>query len=242
VKISVGLGTGNKDSQMAQLMQMFQVQMGAMPTGTVNPQNIYSTLYEIAKTAGFATPEKFVNDPAANPPPAPQPPPEIMIAQMKAQTDSQIAQVKSQADAQLEMAKLQQEGQLQQMQMAFDKWKVEFEAQTKLQIEAMRIGETRELEREKLMASSDMENRRITSAESIKSAELQRGDEDMAERKAMEALMQQVNALKEGLTQIVQMQDGKRVMGIERVRDKSGRMIAGRVKRADGSVEEVTIQ
>jgi hypothetical protein len=242
VKISVGLGTGNKDSQMAQLMQMFQVQMGAMPTGTVNPQNIYSTLYEIAKTAGFATPEKFVNDPAANPPPAPQPPPEIMIAQMKAQTDSQIAQVKSQADAQLEMAKLQQEGQLQQMQMAFDKWKVEFEAQTKLQIEAMKMGETRELEREKIGYQRDIELSKVASSEKMKYHELGIDDDYDEMSMSLEDIIGQVQALGSELQQVIAAENARQVVGVEKVRGPDGRMVAGRVRRADGSVDDVVIQ
>jgi hypothetical protein len=237
VKISVGLGTGNKDSQMAQLMQMFQVQMGAMPTGTVMPQNIYSTLYEIAKTAGFATPEKFVNDPAVNPPPQPQPPPEIMIAQMKAQTDAQIAQVKAQSDAQLEMAKLQQEGQLQQMQMAFDKWKVEFEAQTKLQIEAMKMGETRELEREKLMSGHELESRKLASAEKMKLVDREdRMMEKMSERQEGDS---EAAAVVNSLKQII---DGNKVVAVEKIRNKSGLMVSTRITRADGSVENVTVQ
>src|SRR5512139_1741370 len=160
VRISVGLGTGNKDSQMAQLMQMFQVQMAAAPTGVATPTNIYNTLYEVAKTAGFATPEKFVNDVQANPPPQ-QPPLPLMIEQMKSQADGQIAQVKLQSDNQLEQMKLQQEMQLEQMKIAFDKWKVEYETQAKMQIEAMKLGETRELEREKLYSTTELEGRKI---------------------------------------------------------------------------------
>ena len=238
VKISVGLGTGNKDSQMAQLMQMFQVQMAAAPTGVATPQNIYNTLYEVAKTAGFATPEKFVNDVTVNPPPPPQPPLPLMIEQMKVQADGQIAQLKAQTDAQTEQLKLQAQAQLEQMQMAFDKWKVEYEGQIKLQIEAMRLGETSQLEREKLAASAATEERRLTSAEGMKFAEFQRADNERAMEMAdKEEDKAEVNQLKEMVAHL-----SRRKRSVERVRDKSGRMVAAKVTYDDGTVENVTIQ
>jgi hypothetical protein len=76
----------------------------------------------------------------------------------------------------------------------------------------------------------------------MKAAELELDDEDMAEKKAMQALMEQVNAMQQGMSQLVQMQDGKRAVGVEKIKGPDGKMVAARVRRADGSVEEVTIQ
>ena len=232
VNIIVGLGTGNKDSQMAQLVQLFQMQMAAAPMGVVKPENIYETLSEIAKTASFANPERFVNDPLANPPPPPQPPLPLVIEQLKAQVDTQAKQIDAQVQTQLSQQDNQTKLQIQQMGDALTKWKTEYDGQIKIYLEQMKSGDTKELEYTKL-----------NSSERMKAAELERDDDDMAERKALEMLMQQVDALKQSITQVVQKVDGNRVVGVEKIKDpKTGRMVAGRVKRADGTVEDITLQ
>jgi hypothetical protein len=115
---------------------------------------------------------------------------------------------------------------------ALTKWKTEYDGQIKIYLEQMKSGDTKELEYTKL-----------NSSERMKAAELERDDDDMAERKALEMLMQQVDALKQSITQVVQKVDGNRVVGVEKIKDpKTGRMVAGRVKRADGTVEDITLQ
>ena len=232
VKIAVGLGTGNKDSLMAQLGQMFQLQMAAAPMGIVQPQNLYATVLEMAKAASFATPERFVTDPATIPKGPPQPPLPLVIEQMKAQTGMQEAQMDNQLKAQTAQLTAQTQERLEEMRLAHEKWKVEYQSQVDMAIERMKLSEGRDIEMTKL-----------GSTERIKAAEFERDDDDMAERKAIEALMQQVEALKQGIMQVVQKVDGTKVVGVEKVRDpKTGRMVAGRVKRADGSIEEITLQ
>ena len=232
VKIAVGLGTGNKDSLLAQLNAMFQVQMATVPMGIAQPQNIYATVMEMAKAASFATPERFVTDPATLPKGPPQPPLPLVIEQMKTQAGMQEAQMDNQLKAQTAQLNAQTQQQLEQMRLAFEKWKVEYQAQVEMAMEQMKLSEGRDIELTKL-----------GSAERMKGAELERDDDDMAERKALEALMQQVDALKQSIVQVVQKVDGGRVVGVEKVRDpKTGRMVAGRVKRADGSIEEITLQ
>jgi len=231
VKISVGLGTGNKDSLLATLGAMYQSQLAAMPTGIVTPANLYTTLIEMAKAASLTTPERFVTDPATIPPQQPQPPLPLVIEQMKTQADMQKAQADNQLEAQKIQIQEQSKVQIEQARLEFEKWKVEYEAQVEIAIEQMKQG-----------GSAQIEDKRIMSAQSIKAAELQRTDEDMMEKKAAQAMMEQVNTLQKSMQEFIQMQDGKRVVGVERVRGPDGRMVAGRVKRADGSVEEVTIQ
>jgi hypothetical protein len=211
---------------------MFQLQMAAAPMGIVQPQNLYATVLEMAKAASFATPERFVTDPATIPKGPPQPPLPLVIEQMKAQTGMQEAQMDNQLKAQTAQLTAQTQERLEEMRLAHEKWKVEYQSQVDMAIERMKLSEGRDIEMTKL-----------GSTERIKAAEFERDDDDMAERKAIEALMQQVEALKQGIMQVVQKVDGTKVVGVEKVRDpKTGRMVAGRVKRADGSIEEITLQ
>jgi len=237
VKISVGLGTGNKDSLLAQLNQMYQMQMGALQLGNViQPQNIYATLLEISKAMSLSTPEKFATDPSTVQPPPEQPPIEVQVEQIRqqgkaqevqanAQSEQMRVQMQAQADAQRIQADSQVKVRLEEMRQAFERWKTEFEAQVEVTLEQMKLGKTEEIEL-----------RRIGSSESMKAAELQRTDEDKAAQKTIQSVIEQLSALQQSM-------DGKRVIGVEKVKDpKTGRMVAGRVTRADGTTEEITIQ
>jgi hypothetical protein len=232
LKIAVGVGAGNKDAMLMQLNQMLaqQMQVG-MPLGIADPRTVYNTASEIAKLQGFAQPERFWVDPAQRPPQPPQPPLPLVLEQQKGQIEMQKAQMDAQVGAQTKQAEIASKQQIEEQRIAFERWKTEFQAQVEIQLEQMKLG-----------TSAELEIRKIGSAEGMKAAELERDDEDMAEKKALEALMQQVQMLQQGLQQVISMQDGKRVVGVEKVRGPDGRMVAGRVKRADGSTEEITIQ
>jgi hypothetical protein len=97
IRISVGVGAGNKESMMAQLSNMLgaQVQIG-IPLGLVGREEIHATNVELAKLAGFANPLRFWPDPSGKPAPPPQPSPE----QIKAQSAMQIKQMELQNNAQ----------------------------------------------------------------------------------------------------------------------------------------------
>lgn len=170
--VNVGLGTGNRDQQVAHLMALLQQQQIGLQIGTATPENVYQSQAELVKALGFKTTDKFFSDPAKAPP-RPQPPtPE----QIKAQAAMQLKQVELQADAQkfqaeqqLEMQRIQMEAQAKQAEQqaalqvqqanderdaAREQARIQMEAQLK-QVEA----ETKaQLEREKL----EMERWRAT--------------------------------------------------------------------------------
>lgn len=97
IKISVGVGAGNKESMMGQLQQVLasQMQVG-LPLGLVKRENIHKTNVEILKLAGFANPEAFWPNPATTQPPQQPPPPEIL----KIQAEKEMMMVEKQMDAQ----------------------------------------------------------------------------------------------------------------------------------------------
>jgi hypothetical protein len=114
LSIAVGLGSGNKDTVLNHLNQMFQMQMALLPMGVTDPSLIYNTVSEISKMAGFGSPAMFWKMPG---PPQPQPPPpEIQKQQMQIQADQQDSQMQLQAEQQ----KFQAEATLSQRKMAWD--------------------------------------------------------------------------------------------------------------------------
>jgi hypothetical protein len=101
LRISVGLGTGSRETQMQFLMQFIGLQMQLGQMGIVEPRHIYNTVAKIVTAIGYKNPTEFAKDPSMEPPPQPQgPPPELMLEMQKLQQDGQIKQAQMQLDAQ----------------------------------------------------------------------------------------------------------------------------------------------
>ena len=108
--VSVALGNGSKDQQMAHLSQMLQFASQAMQGGLpiVTPQNMYNIGAALVKAMGYQNVDDFLTEP---PPPQPeQPSPKDQLAQMEMQVKQQELEIKA-ADVQVKMQKIQQEAQ-----------------------------------------------------------------------------------------------------------------------------------
>lgn len=128
VRISVGVGAGNKEAMMQQLQGVLGAQMQVgIPLGLVTRDNIQATNVEIMKLAGFSNPEKFWPDPRQLPPPQPQMSPE----QIKAQADAQKTQFQAQQDAQKFQAEQALERERMQYQAQLDQQREEWQARQK---------------------------------------------------------------------------------------------------------------
>jgi hypothetical protein len=95
VTINVGLGTGNRDQQVKQLMALLMEQKQGMQIGIATPENIYNSEIELVKALGFKSADKFWSDPQKNPPPQ-QPNPEMLKIQAQSQADQQKLQAQDQ--------------------------------------------------------------------------------------------------------------------------------------------------
>jgi len=116
--ITVGLGSGDKQSQAAQIMALMGIQKEMVLAGltqAVTPTNIYHAAAKFTELTGNKDVEKFFTDPSTQPPQPPKPDPEMM---------------KLQAEGQLEMAKMQSKSQLdtQQMQLKAEIEKLQAQA------------------------------------------------------------------------------------------------------------------
>ncbi len=108
--VSVALGNGSKDQQMAHLSQMLQFAAQAMQGGLpiVTPQNMYNLGAALIKAMGYQNVNDFLTPP---PPPQPeQPSPEQQTAMMEQQIKMKELEIK-QGDLQVKMMKVQQDAQ-----------------------------------------------------------------------------------------------------------------------------------
>jgi hypothetical protein len=148
--INVGLGTGGKAQQFAQVMALANVQKEMIAGGKphlVDDQALFNMASELTKIMGYKNPDKFFNDPSAKDPQTgqplhpPVPPPEdpaVQVAKVKAQTDQQALQAKSQLDAQADERKAQIETVQAQADMVTEQQKLQGEmqlAQQKFELE-----------------------------------------------------------------------------------------------------------
>lgn len=98
MSIAVGLGTGNKEQQLQQLMTMLQVQERALPLGISTPKNIYHACIKLAQAGGFKDAEEYFTDPSKQEQKPPPPDPKVVEVQMKAKLESDKLQQKAQND------------------------------------------------------------------------------------------------------------------------------------------------
>ena len=110
--VSVALGSGNKDQQMAHLSQMLSFAGEAMKGGLpiVNAQNMYNLGAALVKAMGFQNVDDFLTNPATIPPKQEGPSPEQQAQQMEMQLKEKELEIKA-ADVQVKMQKIQQEAQ-----------------------------------------------------------------------------------------------------------------------------------
>lgn len=118
VQVHVGLGTGSREQQMANLGFILANQKEIMlNAGPDNPlvqwTHLRESLLELTSIAGFKGPDRFFGDPEEWEPLPPQPDPEVQKEMIKAEAQKETKQAELQQRAEADGAKLQQEGILQ---------------------------------------------------------------------------------------------------------------------------------
>jgi hypothetical protein len=118
LSVSVGLGTGNRDQQVAHLMALLDLdaRIAALQGGVAGPlltaRNVYNKLAKLVEAAGLKSVEPYYTDPmTAPPPPPPAPPPpdpHAIRAQAelrKAENAPQLEEVRARIHAETEITK-----------------------------------------------------------------------------------------------------------------------------------------
>lgn len=171
MSITVGLGTGNRQSQVQTLMALLNLdqQIVALQQGVEGPlltvENIYAKLVKLVEASGLKGVESYYSDPAnkqAQPQQQPKPDPKMMevqgklqIAQQQAQADQQIQTQKieadtvaSQRDHELKAAQMQQDLMIKREQLGAE-----------LQLKREQLAAELQLKREQMAAELQMKER-----------------------------------------------------------------------------------
>ena len=128
--VTVGIGNGNKDQQLYHLNNIANIldRVGNTQFGyLIDANSVYNLTTEYIKNAGYKNTSSFILDPKQTPPPQPQPSPEMVEAQTKAQLAQMEMQIK-QMNGQLEQARFELEQSKQQLEVAKFDWKKRVEA------------------------------------------------------------------------------------------------------------------
>lgn len=149
VAINVGLGSGNRQEQMAMLSMVLAKQEQLI--GQYGPANPYvtpaqyrSTLGRMVELAGFKDSAEFYkaitpeqDQQLSNPPPQQQPPmpPEVQALMARTQAEIQANQQKAQADMQLQQQQMQIDSQMAQQKAGLEMQLLREKEAAKLQLE-----------------------------------------------------------------------------------------------------------
>ncbi len=91
--VNVGLGTGNKDRQMAMVNQILAMQEKLLPSGRgITEQNVYNALEKLVEFAGLGDVNQYFTDPSTQPPPSDEPSTEEKMAMAQLQLAEQDIQ------------------------------------------------------------------------------------------------------------------------------------------------------
>jgi hypothetical protein len=107
--VSVALGHGNKDQQVAQLTQL--VQMAAQQAGTpmISPDNMYNLTASLLKSMGYQNVNDYITPPEGQQPPQPDP---MQQAALKAmEVEDQVKQ------GELEVKRMKAENEVNETKM-----------------------------------------------------------------------------------------------------------------------------
>lgn len=148
--VTVGLGSGSKEQQLAFLMGLLGIQKEALLSGTglATPTNLYNTLEKLVTLGDLKSVEPYFTDPKTAPPQQPKPDPKaievegkLKLAAAEAQAKQQLAQQEAAASIQLERQKAAEEARqsMQQMQAEFALRLKEMQAEHELEMIRIRV-------------------------------------------------------------------------------------------------------
>jgi len=125
--VTVGMGSGTKESEIAFLWQLLAVQkegIQAPHLGLVTPENLYNTLKKLVERGGLKSVEPYFTDPQKNPnKPEPPPDPKMLEVQGKMKMQGmqiQADQQKAVADAQMRREEMMARVELEKIQAQAD--------------------------------------------------------------------------------------------------------------------------
>lgn len=214
MSVTVGLGTGNRQEQAGHLMLIAQKQEALLMAGGMNIVTPKEYYATLAKIVENAG-MKNVQDFFIDPTEA------LKQQQMNPQPPPPDPKVL------IEQAKLQQQGKIKSAELQQD-----------AQFEAMRMEQEERLAKYK----ADLEAQTKMALKQIEVAGMGAEQHVQEMHGVMGQIAQALQMLGQQIAETQARMEGSRTVAVERVTDENGRLIGGRVTRADGSVQEVPVQ
>jgi hypothetical protein len=132
LSVTVGLGTGSKESQMAALADEAQFQLAALQSGLpiVTPENVYNLRMKALEAKNVKGGDLFYTHPSKMPPAPPSPDAQAVQAKIQeGQAKIQLSAQKTQANIEQKQQKMQMDAQMEAQRMSLEGQKAAFEAQ-----------------------------------------------------------------------------------------------------------------
>lgn len=149
LSVTVGLGTGSKEMQMAALAEEAQFQLAALQGGLpiVTPENVYNLRMKALEAKNIKGGDLFYTHPSEMPeaPPSPEAQ-EAQVKMQESQAKLQISAQKTQAGIEQKQEKMQHQVQMDSARMQLEREKAAFQAQ---------------MEREKAIADHQLELQKL---------------------------------------------------------------------------------
>jgi hypothetical protein len=105
MSLAVGMGVGNRQQQVVALQSLLALQEKALGVGLTSLPKVYNALSEYVKALGFASGKQFFDEPQPGQTFQPQPPYQVLVAQIAAQADLLVQQLKNQTQASVSQLK-----------------------------------------------------------------------------------------------------------------------------------------
>jgi len=210
VSIDVGLGHGNKDQQVAHLMNLMNWQKEMLASGgvgMVRPKHIYNTFSKIVKAIGFKSIEPFMDDPGDEPLPQPEqgqdPNAALIAGQMQIeQLKAQLKMAETRAKIQVDTQKIHVDHQHEMHKLGLEREKLDVERE-KIAAQMDQTAAKLEVEKEKAGAQLAMEADRLRY-----DAEQKERDRGMSAAEKREDRMHQAAISERKSQKMVKMQRG----------------------------------
>lgn len=113
VEVKVGLGTGNRQEKMQNIVTLIGLQQQAAPIGMATPKELFNAADELTDAMGLKATENYFVPPDQIQPP--QQPPDPKLVEIEAKKEIEAAKI--QADLAIEQAKIESEEKLKMMQL-----------------------------------------------------------------------------------------------------------------------------
>lgn len=175
--VNVGLGTGNKMQQAANLQQLASYMQAGQRMGLVGQDNMYNAAVKAVDTLGFQNPDLYFTNPASTKgrkiqqfmqKQAQQPDPAIQQKREEAQMKHQREQQKMQIDAQIKQAQHMLEVSRAQRELGLE----EAEVSEKLRLKAQELIQNAQLKLLEIQTEAELEGLELGMEATLKREEL----------------------------------------------------------------------